>query len=287
MPDVAIAILTGLVMALGCLAIVARQQEEQKFLVRLFLGALAARWAVGLLIYNYPALSFLGADADTYNWFGWHLWRSWEGLEDPNNPFLLRITDSGISGWGMFYYVAAIYYLVGQNTLAVQLVTAALGASSAIIIYKVVLLLFDQPRIAHTAAIMIAFSPSMILWSAQALKDGPIVFCLAVCALYTLRLREKFSLKTLLLLGVFLFCLYSLRHYAFYILFFSIAGGLIIGAKNFSPTRILQGGLLVVIIGTAFVYFGAKDVAEKMRGRGLSVGSGNPNHRELLRRETE
>ncbi|MBS1807106.1 MAG: glycosyltransferase family 39 protein [Acidobacteria bacterium] len=262
-PDVAIAILTGLVTALCCLAIVARQPEEQKFLVRLFVAALTLRWLLGMLIHSNPILSYLGADASTYDAFGNVLCRSWQGLVDSNDPWLVRATSANLSGWGMLYYVAAIYYIVGQNPLAVQLVTAAFGASSVIIIYRVVLLLFDQPRIARTAAIMIAFSPSMILWSSQALKDGPIVFCLAVCALYTLRLREKFSLKNLFLLGLFLFCLYSLRHYAFYILFFSIAGGLLIGAKNFSPIRILQGGLLVVILGTTFVYFGAKDVAEK------------------------
>jgi hypothetical protein len=78
-----------------------------------------------------------------------------------------------------------------------------------------------------------------------------------------LKLREKFSLNNLALLLLFLFCLYSLRHYAFYILFIAIAGALIMGAKNFSPTRIIQGGLLVLIIGVVFVYFGARDVVEK------------------------
>jgi 4-amino-4-deoxy-L-arabinose transferase-like glycosyltransferase len=115
---------------------------------------------------------------------------------------------------------------------------------------------------ARTAAVLVAFSPSMILWSSQALKDAPIVFCLSLCALYTLKLREKFTLPNLLLLGIFLFGIYSLRHYAFYILFISIAGAFVIGAKNLSPLRIMQGGLLVLLLGFVFVYFGAKDVAK-------------------------
>jgi 4-amino-4-deoxy-L-arabinose transferase-like glycosyltransferase len=163
----------------------------------------------------------------------------------------------------MLYYVAAVYYLVGQNPLAVQLANASIGALSVVVAYKVVMLLMNQPRIARTTAWLVALSPSMILWSAQAIKDAPIVFCLSLCALYTLKLREKFSLNNLALLLLFLFCLYSLRHYAFYILFIAIAGAFIMGAKNFSPTRIIQGGLLVLIIGVVFVYFGARDVVEK------------------------
>lgn len=262
-PNTGAAILLGGVAALLCLGLVARDQEDRKFLVRLFLAALALRWALGILIYNTPTLSFLGADASTYDAFGNVLCLSWQGLMDPNDPWLARATSANLSGWGMLYYVAAIYYLVGQSLLAVQLVTSAIGAATAVVLYKVVLLLFNQPRTARTAAVLLAFSPSMILWSSQALKDGPIVLCLSLCALYTLRLREKFSLKNLALLLVFLFGVYALRHYAFYVLFVSIAGGMIIGAKNYAPTRVLQGGLLVVVIGFVFVYFGAKDVAEK------------------------
>jgi hypothetical protein len=262
LPNVGAALLLGVVFALLCFSVVVRTPEDRKFLVRLFLGALGLRWALGALIYSFPALNFLGLDASTYDAFGNVLCQSWHGLVNPNDPWLIRATSFKVSGWGMLYYVAAIYYLIGQNPLAVQLITAALGASSAVIIYKVVMLLFQQPRIARTSALLVAFSPSMILWSSQALKDAPIVFCLSLCALYTLKLREKFSLKPLALLLVFLFCVYSLRHYAFYILFISIAGALLMGTKNFSPVRILQGGLLVLVLGFAFVFFGANDVAK-------------------------
>jgi hypothetical protein len=261
--DTGAGLLLGAVVAVLCFSVVARAPEDRKFLTRLFLWALGLRWVIGLLVYSNPRLKFLGLDADTYDAFGNELCRSWQGLVDPNNRWLTGATSFKVSGWGMLYYVAAVYYLIGQNPLAVQLINASIGAVSAVIIYKVVMLLLNQPRIARTTALLVAFSPSMILWSAQALKDAPIVFCLSLCALYTLKLREKFSLKNLLLLVVFLFCLYSLRHYAFYILFFAIAGALIIGAKKFSPTRILQGGLLVIIIGTVFTYFGAREVIEK------------------------
>jgi 4-amino-4-deoxy-L-arabinose transferase-like glycosyltransferase len=262
-PDVGIAIVAGVVFALICLACVARNREDRKFLVRLFLGALAARCLVTLLIHNAPFLRPLVGDAFTYDAFGNVLSLSWQGLADSSSTWLAGATSLNKSGWGMLYYIAAIYYIVGQNILAAAFVTASLGASTAVVVYKVVMLLFNHPRIARTAAVMVAFSPSMIIWSSYALKDGLIVFCLSFCALYTLNLREKFSLKHLALLLLFLFGLYALRHYVFMVLFVAIAGGMILGAKNFSPTRILQGGFLVLVIGFVFAYFGAKDVAEK------------------------
>lgn len=261
--DVGAAIVLGVIFASLCLVLVARNREDRKFLVRLFLGALVARCTITMVIHNAPFLRPLVGDAFTYDAFGNVLCQSWQGIVDSSSPWFARLTDTNKSGWGMYYYVAAIYYIVGQNILASAFVTASLGASTAIVVYRVVMLLFDHLRIARTAAVMVAFSPSMIIWSSYGLKDGLIVFCLSLCALYTLKLREKFSVKDLAMLFLFLFCLYALRHYVFMVLFVAIAGGMILGAKNFSPTRIFQGAFLIVVLGFTFVYFGAKDVAEK------------------------
>lgn len=281
-PDAAVAILVGLVVAFCGLLSIAKSQDDRKFLVRLFLGALLLRWAVTIFIYNTTFLNHLIGDATTYDFWGLELCRSWEGLRDANNPLFKRITNVNSSGWGMGYYVAAIYYVIGQNALAANFITACFGAASAIVIYKVVLLIIPQPQVARTAAILVAVAPSMVIWSSQAMKDGLIVFCLSMSALYALKLREKIRLTSLFYLLFFLFCLFSLRHYVFYILFISIAGALILGAKKLSPIHIAQGGALVVIIGVLFVYFGAQDIVEKnfdlkriQAGRVWSAGVSN------------
>src|ERR1044072_3573266 len=94
------------------------------------------------------------------------------------------------------------------------------------------------------------------------LKDGPIVLSLCLCALYTLKLRDKFKVKDLLCLLLSLFCLYALRNYAFYIMFVAIAGAFVFWAKKFTPFRVMQGGLLVVVIGVALAYVGAANPQE-------------------------
>jgi len=65
-------------------------------------------------------------------------------------------------------------------------------------------------RVARIAAIFAAFFPSLVLWSSQGLKDGPIIFLLSISMLATLKLGEKFNVKYLLVLSCALFGLLSL-----------------------------------------------------------------------------
>ena len=78
----------------------------------------------------------------------------------------------------------------------------------------------------------VAFYPSLVLWSSQGLKDGPIVFFLSVSILATLKLGEKFSLKYLVVLICCLFSLLSLRFYVFYMISIAIGGAFMIGMQK-------------------------------------------------------
>ncbi len=262
-PDVGVAIVTGFLAASICVWIIIREKGDHEFLLRLFMGALLVRWLVASFVYYKGMQAFFGGDAFTYDAFGNALAESWQGLVDPNAPWLVNYTSANRSGWGMFYYVGAVYYVIGQNPFAIQLINSVLGAFSCVAVYKMAMIVYPQQKVARMAALLTAFSPSMILWSSQALKDAPIVLCLCLCTLYTLKLRSKFSMKGLLLLLVSLLCLFTLRHYAAYIVFVAVAGTLLLSGKRFTPLRVLQGGLLALIVGMAFIYFGAADVAEQ------------------------
>src|SRR5207253_1610454 len=129
----------------------------------------------------------------------------------------VRIWVSG-SGWGMLYVVAAIYAVVGRNMLAVQFFNAVMGAATAPVIFLCARQIFQNVRVAKVAAVSVAFYPSLVLWSSQALKDGPIVFILALTMLATLKLGERLSLKYMIVLGLSLFAVLTLRFYIFYML---------------------------------------------------------------------
>jgi len=261
-PEMGLTILVGLVPAALCIWIILRDPTDRAFLLRVFLAALGLRWIVAFLIADRHLENFFGGDATTFDIVGNALSQAWHGLGSVNTPYMISYISSGRPGWGMFYYVGSIYYVIGQNPLAVQLINCALGAAACIAVYKIAQILYPSQKVARTAALLTAIAPSMILWSSQMLKDAPIVLCLCVCALYTLKLQAKLGVKNLLLLLISLFCLFSLRNYAFYIMFAAVALALLLTGKRFTPVRFIQGGLLVVVIGGALAYLGAGEVTE-------------------------
>jgi hypothetical protein len=259
-PEIGLAVLAGLVPAVVCLWIILRGQNDSQFLLRLFIGALVVRWVLAYLIYAKGLQSFFGGDAVSYDFFGNALSDVWRGIGDRNAPWLLAQTDIHRSGWGMPYYVGLIYYIIGRNPFAIQLINGVLGAATCVAVYRTAQSVYPERRVARIAAILTAASPSMILWSAQGLKDAPIAFCLCVCMHYALKLRGRLQFKRIILLLVFLACLFSLRNYAAYIVFIASAGTVLFAAKKFTPKRVIQGGILVLVFGIALSYFGTSDV---------------------------
>jgi len=262
-PQFYLAIIIGVVPVAICVWIILRGQTPSKvFLLRLFFAALAVRYLLAYFIYSRNLQSLLGADAGTYDAFGYELLRSWMGLVDPNAYWLVKFTGARTSGFGMFYWVAGIYFVIGQSAFAIQLINCALGAGTTIAAYKIAIMVYPSERIARWTAIATAFSPSLVLWTSQGLKDGPIMLCLCLCVLFALRIRNKIEFKSFSLLLISLLCLYTLRHYAAYIMLAAVVGGLLFTMrKKFTPLTVLQGALLVVVIGVAFSYFGAGEVA--------------------------
>jgi 4-amino-4-deoxy-L-arabinose transferase-like glycosyltransferase len=159
-------------------------------------------------------------------------------------------------GWGMLYIVAVIYRLLGQNMLAVQFFNSILGAATAPIIYLCARHIFSNQRAARLTAMFVAFFPSLVLWSAQGLKDGPIVFLLSFAMLATLKLGERLSPKYIVLLAGALFALLSLRFYIFYMVVAAIAGAFVIGMREATARNFLRQFIVVMVLGLAMTYLG-------------------------------
>jgi hypothetical protein len=106
------------------------------------------------------------------------------------------------------------------------------------------------------AAIAVAFYPSLVLWSSQGLKDGPIVFFLALSILATLKLSEKISLKYVAALLCSLFAVLSLRFYVFYMLSVAIGGSFVIGMKSLTLTTFFRQLVVIMMLGLGLTYLG-------------------------------
>jgi hypothetical protein len=233
-----------------------RRKTDGRFLLRLFVAALLARIVIGLVIFTFRGQYFFGGDATTYDFYGSAQLLSWGG-DKYYQAIANQFVRSGEgSGWGMVYMVAAIYALVGRNMLAVQLVNSVFGAATAVIIYLCAQQVFQNTRVAKIAGIAVAFYPSLVLWSAQGLKDGPIVFCLAIAILCTLKLGERLSAKYVVVLILALMALVALRFYVFYVICVAIAGAFVIGMQQVSATSFARQFTAIILLGSALTYIG-------------------------------
>ena len=237
------------------LIILVRSHEDRNFLFRLFVLAVLVRLMLATVIHLGGWEEFFGGDANTYDMFGKSLLQSWQG-DAYHSARYAGFIKSGAGAWGMLYVVAGVYGLVGENRFAIQLLNASVGASTAVVVYYAAQTLFSNVRVSRVAAVLVAFFPSLILWSSQALKDGLIILALALAILATLRLMEKVTVGYLLVLSACLMALLSLRFYIFYMMVAAVIGSFVIGMKAMNAQSFLKRFAAVAVIGLAFTWFG-------------------------------
>src|SRR5687767_11617583 len=229
--------------------------EERRFLLRLFIIAVLVRIVLATVINLGNMETFFGGDAHTYDIFGKSLLQSWYG-DTYHSARYAGFIKSGAGAWGMLYVVAAVYGLIGENLFAIQLINASVGAATAVVVYYVAQTLFSNVRVSRLAAFLVAFFPSLILWSSQALKDGLIILALALAILATLRLMEKITVVYVLVLTGCLLALLSLRFYIFYMMLAAVVGSFVIGMKTLNAQSFMQRFFAVAAMGLVFTWFG-------------------------------
>lgn len=259
--DFTVSVLAASIFVAGNLAIVASRKDDRKFLIRLWLGALALRVFVAFVVYNFGLRDRIAPDWGTYDAFGNELYRYWHG--DNTGTWLNAPEAQFRSGWGMYYYVAAIYSIIGRNPFAVQLINCVIGANACVLIYLTAQMAYSVRRVSRTAGVLCAVAPSMVIWTSQGIKEPLIVFLLAAILYLTLKLSSRIHVGDVILLILALSGVYALRHYVFFVAFLASAAAILFAAKQFSPARVLQGSLVVLVLGSVFAYYGAGDVADK------------------------
>lgn len=254
-PTGAVAVLVCTVLTLVALYVIYQAPEEDReFLVQVFLIALLARVVLGSTIYFFGWSEFFGGDVTTYDYLGRRLAEIWEG-KDLYWDYHERATSTVETGWGMYRLVAVVYYLVGRNILAVQMVSCVVGAATAPAIYFCSYRIFNNKRVARISAFMVALFPSLIIWSCQMLKDGYIVFLLVMVMFAVLQLQKKFSYAFLVVLIMSLFGIVTLRFYIFYMLMVAVVGSFLIGSSRSTQSIVVRIAALVVI-GMGLTYMG-------------------------------
>lgn len=236
-----------------------RAGEDRGFLQQIFIAGLLVRVGVATLIYGMSLQEFFGVDAMEYDYLGNELMKIWTGES-------LRPAQSvtrQVNGFGMLYMVSGLYTVMGRNPLAVQFLNATLGAATTIFIYLCALHIFENKRVARISAFLVAFFPSMIIWSSQGLKDGTIIFLLSVSIYMALKLGQKMRPSYLFGLSIALGCLLAFRFYIFYMVAMAIAGGFLIGMRKWSGRAIAQQLIILFALSGALMYLGVLKKAQQ------------------------
>ena len=256
-----------------------RQEQHGLFLLQIFVAALLVRLIVASLIFANYGQEFFGGDAFTYDFLGQTQLQAWAG-----DSYARVLLQNRMSGWGMSYFVGSVYAVIGRNMLAIQLLNAVMGALTAVLIFIAAQEVFTNIRVSKVAAVSIAFYPSLILWSSQGLKDGPIVFLLALAILATLKLGQKFTVKYLIVLILALLILLSLRFYVFYMIATAVGGALVIGARQFTTMSFIRQFAILVALAVALTYVGVPKFATEQYETFGNLEKVERSRRDMARR---
>jgi hypothetical protein len=229
---------------------------DAEFLQRIFLLALLLRVGFGILIQLYDLRSFFGNDANLYDVLGYRLYQIWFEGVTTDDDISYKALNLGASGWGMNYLVGSIYTITGRNILAAQTFCACVGAATAPLVYICAQRIFNNRQAARIAAVLVTVIPAFVIWSAQLLKDGLIIFLLVLSITMVLQLQEKLSYVGIGLLVFSLIGILSLRFYIFYMVVIAVVGSFVIGSSS-SKQSIVKRLAAILIIGGSLAYFGA------------------------------
>lgn len=280
--DAAQAMLLCMVLASGVGYLIYQKKTYVSFLLPLFAWALLVRILIATSIFIFHAQEFFGGDAITYDFFGFAQMKAWQG-DAYYKAIAGGFTAGQASAWGMVNMVAAVYSVIGRNTLAIQFVNSVIGAATTLLVFYCAHYVYENLKVAKIAAVLVAFYPSLVLWSAQGLKDAPIVFFLVVAIYASLRLSKKFSTKDAAILVVALFSILSLRFYVFYMITVAIAGGFVVGLQKITPTNFARQFFVLVLLGVSFTYLGVTRYASAQFGRFGSLETIQRSRTDLAR----
>ncbi|MFY9621669.1 MAG: glycosyltransferase family 39 protein [Pyrinomonadaceae bacterium] len=236
--------------------IIRREPSHGAYLLKLFLLALLIRIMIGAAIFAVNAQDFFGGDAWTYDFTGQQQLLAWSGDKFAQLNVDRFVGKSYRSGWGMVSMVAVIYGMLGRNMLAVQFVNAVLGAATAPVIFLAAKQVFNNRRVAEVAGIAVGFYPSLVLWSSQGLKDGPIVLFLALTILATIKLGQKLSGPWIAVLVFSLLGVLAFRFYVFYMLLVAVVAAFVIGMREVTVQSLARQLVVVVLLALSLTYFG-------------------------------
>lgn len=256
--------------------------RSRRFILRVMLAGFVLRVTLATLFEAIPSLRVFHEDANAYEYYSLRIARAWAG----DTHLLDEAGPPPEHNAGVIYVFSTLVYVFGQFPLNISLFNSMVGALSIGVVFRIGRRLFHE-AVARRAALFTAFLPSMIVWSAIALKDAMVSFIILVTTLYCIRLRHRFSLGNLVGVIVPIAVVYPLRFYLVYFLVLSVVGTMALNRRGgflagFSKQIVLVGVLAAIVGGiglgdsarTDFEVFDLSRVSNYRHGMAVSAHSG-------------
>jgi hypothetical protein len=181
---------------------------DRAALQRVFVYGLVLRLVTAVLLHFFVSEYTFAPDQTAYHAGGAALAQYWSGES--------LIAPSRLTPPGYFYAVGCLYYVLGISALLPKLANAIIGAYTIRLTYEVALRITNLPKVALRTAMLVAYFPSLILWSALNIRDALVVFFIVVICREALVLQDGFSMRAAVMMAG---SVYSLVHFRSYILF--------------------------------------------------------------------
>jgi hypothetical protein len=214
--------------------------DERGFLAKLVMKAILLRCLVSVFLHITGAYDYLGGDEGTFDANGqiFCLWLQ------KLLPFSLGQRLAGRDEVGYPYLVGAIYYTFGVSKFLPLLLNCVIGGC---LVYPVHALAgrFGGRDAARRAAVLVAYFPSLVLWSALMVRDVWALMGIMGALYFGDRLRREFRVRHLIAAVACLALLAVVRGYLLYI----VGAGYVLTfllRRSSVPRTLFVGGLLMV-----------------------------------------
>jgi hypothetical protein len=212
-------------------------------LTRLVLAAFAFRVILAFVLNLTPAGMALATDSYIYDKVGRIIAESW------SHPTIDLALVNGYHATSLYLHLAAAaHWVLGGVDINVpmSLMNAALGAAAAYNLARVAHVLYGE-RAARTALLLAGFFPSIAMWTSLNLREGWSFFTVSLFLLAGQRLRERFSVRDLVLVSGAAFLMVFIRPYVAPMLAASLA-------LSYGLVRLRQLPVAVVVVALASVF---------------------------------
>jgi hypothetical protein len=221
--------------------------DERPWVRNTLIYAYAVRVAFAVFFEVFRDLRIFHEDSEGYEYISVWLAKSWWGQAPPLN---LGEVNSG------FYKLGGIIcFVFGAHPLTLALFNSLIGTTTAFLIYKAARSLVHV-RVARLACLLVAFTPSMVLWSAIALKDAVTTFLIVVTLVSCMSLKARFSMRALLGTTLPILAIQPIRFYLVYFMAFSVAAALTVDRGFRALTGIYKQLFMLGAIAALFAVAG-------------------------------